>query len=49
METTISNFRTSFYIPDIHKLVFHIPRVQILVTSNCGESCTTVFKRREPF
>ena len=30
IQTTISNFRTSFYIPEIHKLEFHISHVQIL-------------------
>ena len=30
METTISNFDTSFFIPEIQKLAFHIPRVQIM-------------------
>ena len=39
METTISNFRTSFYIPEVQKLAFHIPHVQILGTNNCGDSC----------
>ena len=36
MGTIISNFHTSFYIPEIHKLVFHLPNVQILVTNHCG-------------
>ena len=27
METTISNFHTSFYIPEIHKLAFHLTHV----------------------
>ena len=49
METIISNFRTSFYIPDIHKLVFHIPHVQIMGTNQCGEYCQTSFKRRKSF
>ena len=30
METTISNFHTSFYIPETQKLAFHIKHVQIL-------------------
>ena len=38
METTIYNFRTSFYIPEIQKLAFHIPNVQILGTNHCGDS-----------
>ena len=32
METTISNFHTSFYIPAIQNLAFHIPRVH---SPNC--------------
>ena len=38
METTISDLRTSFYISEIQKLAFHIPRVQTLGTNNCGDS-----------
>ena len=49
METTISNFRTSFYIPAIYKLAFNIPHVQILGTNNCGDSCRTAFKHHESF
>ena len=49
METTISNFHTSFYIPEIKKLVFHIPHVQILGTNQCGDSRQTAFKRRKSF
>ena len=30
MKTTISNFYTSLYIPEIQKLAFHLPHVQIL-------------------
>ena len=47
METIISNFHTSLYIPDIQKLEFHIPHVQILGTNNCGDSLQTAFKRRK--
>ena len=43
METTISNFHKSLYIPSIQKFVFHIPRVQILGTSHCGESSSNWF------
>ena len=46
-ETTIFNFHTSFYIPEIHKLAFHIPQVQILGTDHCGDSRRTAFKCRE--
>ena len=49
METTISDFHTSFYIPEIRKLVLHNSRVQILGTSHCGESRQTVFKHHESF
>ena len=49
METTIYDFHTSFYITEIHKLVFHIPHAQIMGTNHCGESCLTAFKLRESF
>ena len=49
METTISDFRTSFYIPIIQKLDFHLPHVRILGTHHCGEMRRTAFKRRELF
>ena len=49
METKISDFHTSFYIPAIQKLAFHIPHVHILGTNHCGEMQRTSFKRRELF
>ena len=49
METTISDFHTSFYIPSIQKLDFHLPNVRILGTNNCGEMRRTAFKQRELF
>ena len=49
METSISDFHTSFYIPAIQKLAFHIPHVRILSTNNCVEMRCTAFKRRELF
>ena len=49
METTIYDFHTSFYIPEIQKLAFRIPYVQILGTNHCGDSRRTAFKRRESF
>ena len=49
METTISGFHTSFYIPAIQKLAFHLPHVRILGTNHCGEMRRTAFKRRELF
>ena len=47
METTISNFHKSFFIPAIQKFSFHIPCVQILGTNHCGDFFRTAFKRRE--
>ena len=49
METTISNFHTSLYIPEIQKLAFHIPHVQIMGTSHCCVSCRTTFKLLNSF
>ena len=37
METTISDFHTSFYIPAIQKLDFYLPQVRILGANHCGE------------
>ena len=36
METSISDFHTSFYIPAIHKLAFYLPHVRIFGTNHCG-------------
>ena len=49
METKISDSRTSFYIPAIPKLAFHLPHVRILGTNHCGKMRRTAFKRRELF
>ena len=49
METKIFDFHTSFYIPDIPKLAFHLPHVRILGTNHCGEMRRTAFKRHELF
>ena len=49
METTISDFRTSFYIPAIQKLDFNLPHLRILGTNHCGKMRRTAFKRRELF
>ena len=48
-ETTISDLHTSFYIPAIQKLAFHLTYVRILGTNNCGELRLTAFKRHELF
>ena len=44
-ETTISDFHTSFYIPAIQKLAFHLP----LSTNHCGEMRRTALKQHELF
>ena len=44
METSISDFHTSFYIPAIHKLAFHLPHVHILGTNHCGAMRCTLFQ-----
>ena len=49
METKIYDFNTSFYIPAIQKLAFHLPHVRILVTNCCGAMKRTAFKRRKLF
>ena len=49
METTISDFHTSFYISAIQKLAFHLPHVRILGTNHCGEMQRTAFKQCELF
>ena len=49
METTISDFRTSFYIPAIQILAFCLPHVRIPGTNHCGEMQRTAFKRCELF
>ena len=49
METTISDFHKSFYIPAIQNLAFHLPHVCILGTNNCGGLWRTAFKQRELF
>ena len=49
METKISDFHTSFYIPSIQKLDFHLPHVRILGNNHCGEMRRTAFKRCELF
>ena len=44
-----SNLQTSFYTPEIQKLAFHIPHVQILGKNHFGDSRQTAFKRRKLF
>ena len=47
METTISDFHTSFYIPAIHKLDIHLPHVRIIGTNHYDEIRRTAVKQRE--
>ena len=49
IEATVSDSRTSFYIPAFQKLAFQLPHVRILSTNHWGEMRHTVFKRRELF
>ena len=49
METTISDFHTSFYIPVIQKLAFHLSHVRILGTNHCSEMRHKAIKQRELF
>ena len=49
IETTIYDFHTSFYIPSIQKLAFHLPHVRIFGTNHCGAMRRTSFKQRELF
>ena len=49
METKFSEFHTSFYIPAIQKLAFHLPHVRILGSNQCGEMRRTAFKQSELF
>ena len=49
METTISNFHTSFYIPEIQNLASHIPHVEIMGKNHYGNSHPTMFKCYESF
>ena len=48
-EKITSDFHTSFYIPAIQKLVFHLPHVRILFTNHCGEMRRTAFEQHALF
>ena len=45
METSIADFHTSLYIPEIKKLEFHLPHVSILGTNFCGNIRHEAFTR----
>ena len=49
MKTNISNCHKYIYIPEVQKLAFHIPHLQIIGTNQCGDSRRTEFKRRKSF
>ena len=45
-ETSIDDFHTSLYIPEIQKLAFHLPHIRILSTNHCDSTLREAFKRR---
>ena len=45
METYFADFHTSFYIPVMQKLAFHLLHVLILGTNHCGNIRDKAFKR----
>ena len=49
METSISEFHTSFYIPSIQKLVLYLPHECVLETLCCGNTLREEFKLRSDF
>ena len=44
IETSIAILHTSFYIPEIKNLAFHLPHVRILGTDHCGDTRCEAFK-----
>ena len=45
VETSIADFHTSVYIPEIENLAFHLPRVRVLGTRHCVNTHREAFKR----
>ena len=45
METSIADFYTSFYIPEVQNLAFHLPQIIILGTNHCGNTRSEALKR----
>ena len=43
MKTSIADFHTSFYIPPIQKLAFHLPHVHVLGNNHCGNTHREAF------
>ena len=46
MKKYIADFHTSFYVPAVQNIAFHLPHVFILCTSHCGNTRFEVFKHR---
>ena len=44
IETSISDFHKSFYIPPIQKLMYHMPHICILGKFHCVNTCSEEFK-----
>ena len=49
IQRTISDFRISFYIPEIQNLAFHLPCICILGAHHCGNTHSEEFKHCEYF
>ena len=49
VETSIDDFHTILYIPEIKKIVFHLPHVQIISTDHCGNTLCEAFKRLKAY
>ena len=45
MEKYISDFHTSFYVPEIQKLAFNLPHIRILGNNHCDNNICEAFKR----
>ena len=45
METYSAYLHTSFYIPEIQKLAFHLLHVRIIGNNHCGNTRCEAFKR----
>ena len=46
MDISTADFNTSFYIPEIKKLEFHLPHVRVLGTNHCSNTLREAFKCR---
>ena len=49
IEKSIADLHTSFYIPLIQQLLFHLPHVSILGTDHWGKSLHEAFKCRRAY